>query len=79
MSGARLLVGSIVMAVVVPITIFLLLGLDTFAQLFTIAACTFLAWGVADLLARILEKPRLEDRTPRRALDEEFDRRSGGD
>ena len=35
-------------------------------QFFTVAATTFLAWGVADLLATILEKPRLKDRSPGR-------------
>jgi hypothetical protein len=75
-SGTRLIVGAIVMGVVVPLTIFLLLGLATFSQFFTIAACTFLSWGVADLLASILEKPRLRGRSPRHAIGEEFDRRS---
>lgn len=70
------MVGLIVMGVVVPVTIFLLLGLRTFPQFFTIAACTFLAWGVAELLAAILEKPRLRNRSPRQAMDEEFDRRT---
>ncbi len=64
MSGIRLVVGVIVMGVVVPITVFLLLGLSTLSQLFTIAACTFLAWGVADLLSSLLERPRLQDRSP---------------
>ena len=76
MTGPRLLVGTVVMGIAVPVIIFLLLGLDTLSQLFTIAACTFLSWGVADLLARILERPRLKGRTPARALGEEFDRRS---
>ena len=75
-SGPRLLVGLIVMGVVVPVTIFFLLGLETFSQFFTIAAATFLSWGVADLFARILEQPRLRDRTPRKAINEEFDRRA---
>jgi hypothetical protein len=44
--------------------------------LFTIAAATFLTWGVADLLAQILEKPRLKNRTPGAALREDFERRS---
>ena len=75
-SGTRLLVGLIVMGGIVPVTIFFLLGLETFGQFFTIAASTFLAWGLADLLARILERPRLRGRTPRQAIDEEFDRRA---
>ena len=75
-SGARLVVGTIVMGLVVPITIFFLLGLRSLTQLLTIAACTFLAWGVADLFARVLERPRLQDRSPKRAMEEEFDRRA---
>ena len=75
-SGIRLVVGLIVMGVVVPVTIFFLLGLQTLSQLFTIAATAFLSWGVAEVTATIFEKPRLRDRSARRALGEEFDRRS---
>ena len=75
-SGTRLIVGVVVMGVLVPLTIFFLLGLHTFSQLLTVAATTFLSWGVADLLARILERPRLRDRSPGRAFGEEFDRRT---
>lgn len=72
----RLLIGVIVMAFAVPITLFFLLGLHDLSQLLTIATVTFLAWGVADLLATILEKPRLKDRSPGKALKEDWDRRS---
>ena len=65
------------MGIICPVVIFLLLGLNTFSQLFTIAASTFLAWGVGDLLATILEKPRLKDRTPQGAFREDWKRRSG--
>jgi len=75
-SGKRLIVGAIVMGVAVPLTLFFLLHLQTLPQLFTIVAATFLAWGVADLLASILERPRLSDRTPGRAIREDWDRRS---
>lgn len=68
--------GLIVMGVIVPITLFFLLRLRTPSQFFTVAATTFLSWGVAELLAAILEKPRLRDRSPGGAIGEEFDRRS---
>ena len=45
-------------------------------QLFTMATVTLLAWGVADLLSMILEKPRLQGRSPGKALKEDWDRRS---
>ena len=76
MSGLRLLIGVIVMGIAIPITLFLLLGLHAWSDLFTIAAVTFLAWGVADLLATILEKPRLQGKSPGKALREDWDRRS---
>jgi hypothetical protein len=66
------------MGVLLPLVIFLLLGLTTFSQLFTIAASTFLAWGVGDLLATILEKPRLKGRTPGGAFREDWERRRPG-
>jgi hypothetical protein len=75
-SRVRILIGVIVMAVAVPVTIFLLLGLHTFAQLFIIAAVTFTSWGVADMLASILERPRLKGRSPSAALREDLERRS---
>jgi hypothetical protein len=77
-SGRRLIIGAILMGVITPVTIFFLLGLSTFSQFFTIAASTFLAWGVGDLLASILEKPRLENRSARGAIGQEWERRAGG-
>lgn len=74
-TGVRLIVGIIAMAVVLPLVLFFLLGLSTVSQFFTVAASTFLAWGAADLLARILERPRLRDRTPGGALREDWERR----
>ena len=63
------------MGVALPITLFLLLDLQTFSQFFTIAVCCLLAWGAADLLASILERPRLQDKTPGGAIREDWDRR----
>ena len=76
MSGIRLVVGIIVMGVAVPVTLFLLLRLHTISQFLTIVAVTFLSWGVADLISTILEKPRLKDRSPGRAIREDWERRS---
>jgi hypothetical protein len=75
MSGKRLLVGVIVMGVLVPLAIFYLLRLESPGQLFAIAATTFTAWGAADLFARILERPRLKDRSPGHAFREDLERR----
>lgn len=77
MSGRRLIIGAIGMGIILPLAIFLLLGLQTASQFFTIAASSFLAWGAADLLASILEKPRLTDRTPGGAIREDWERRAG--
>jgi hypothetical protein len=75
MTGRRLIVGVIVMGIGVPLTIFFLLGLHTLSQFFTVAATTFLAWGMADFLATILERPRLENRSPKMAIKEDLARR----
>ena len=75
MSGLRLLIGFIVMGIALPLTLFLLLGLHTVPQFLTIAAATFVTWGVADLLASILERPRLQNRTATGAFREDFERR----
>jgi hypothetical protein len=77
MSGRRLVIGAIGMGVVLPVALFFLLGLKTASELFTIAASCFLAWGAADLLASILERPRLTNRTPRGAFREDWERRAG--
>jgi hypothetical protein len=76
-SGPRLIVGFLVMGIAVPLTLCFLLDLRTPAKVLTIAATTFLTWGVADLLASILEKPRLKNRTPGKALREDLERRKG--
>jgi hypothetical protein len=74
-SGIRLVIGAIVMALAVPITLFLLLDLHTRGQFATIAVTTFCSWGVADLLSTILERPRLKGRSPGDALKEDWQRR----
>jgi len=76
-SGRRLIIGIILMGLILPLIIFLLLGLTTLSQFFTIAASTFLAWGVGDFLATILEQPRLKGRSPQGALREDWERRAG--
>lgn len=76
MSGIRLIVGVIVMGIAVPVALFLLLELHRIPQLLTIAAMTFLSWCVADVLATILSKPRLKDRSPGKAFKEDWERRS---
>jgi hypothetical protein len=75
-SGIRLVIGIIVMGIAVPVTLFLLLRLQTLSELLTIAAVTFLSWGFGDLVATIMERPRLKDRSPGRALREDWERRS---
>ena len=64
------------MGIAVPSSIFFLLGLSTVTEFFTVAATTFLSWGVADLFATILEKPRLKDRSPGAAIREDWERRT---
>ena len=76
MSGPRLIVGIIVMGIAVPLAIFFLLDLSTVTEFFTVAATTFLSWGVADLFATVLERPRLKDRSPGAAIREDWERRT---
>lgn len=76
MTGVRLVVGIVVMGIALPVALFLLLGLHKASELLTISAATFLTWGAADLLATILERPRLSDRSPGKALREDWERRS---
>ena len=64
------------MGIAVPLAIFFLLDLSTVTEFFTVAATTFLSWGVADLFATILEKPRLKDRSPGAAIREDWERRT---
>jgi hypothetical protein len=68
-------VGFIVMGVAVPLTLVLLLGLHTLSGFLTIAAVTLFSWGVADLLATILARPRLKGRSPGGAIREDWERR----
>jgi hypothetical protein len=74
-SGIRLVVGTFVMGIAVPLTLFFLLHLTTLPQLLTVATVTFLSWGIADLLSGILERPRLKDRSPAKAIREDLERR----
>ena len=76
MSRIRLVIGVVVMGVLLPVALFLLLNLSLPTQLFTVAASTFLSWGLVDFFAAILERPRLKDRSPQQALKEDWERRS---
>jgi len=69
-------VGIVVMGVAVPVILFFLLDLHTVSQLLSIATVTFLAWGVFDMLSTLLERPRLQDRSPGKAIREDWERRS---
>jgi hypothetical protein len=64
------------MGALLPATLFFLLHLKTLPQLFTVAAATFMSWGVAEVLAGILEKPRLKGRTATAAWREDIERRA---
>lgn len=64
------------MGIAVPSAIFFLLDLSKVTEFFTVAATTFLSWGVADLFATILEKPRLKGRSPGAAIREDWERRT---
>ena len=64
------------MGIAVPLAIFFLLDLSKVTEFFTVAGTTFLSWGVADLFATILEKPRLKDRSPGAAIREDWERRT---
>lgn len=70
MTGARLGTGAIAMGVIVPVLLFVLLDLSKPLELFILSATCFVGWGVADLVALILSKRRLVNRTPRQALSE---------
>ena len=58
------------MGIAVPLLLFYLFGHRTINQFLTISMVCFGAWGITDLLAAILERPRLKDRSPRTALRE---------
>ena len=65
------------MGLILPVILYLLLGQKGVSPLLTIAASTLLAWGVADVLSGILERPRLKDRSPSQALKHDWQNRSG--
>jgi hypothetical protein len=75
-SGKRLLIGAIVMGVLLPGTLFYLLALQTLSQFLTVASATFLAWGVSDLLANVMSRPRLQGKSAGQALRDDIQRRA---
>jgi hypothetical protein len=75
LSGVRLVIGVIIMGIILPVVLFFLLGLSTLSQLLTAAAASLLAWGAGDLLAGIMERPRLRGRSAREAIRDDLERR----
>lgn len=69
MTGTRLVTGTIAMGVVVPVLLFVLLDLSRPLELFILAMTCFVGWGIADLIATILSRKRLTDRSARDALE----------
>ncbi|MEO8032798.1 MAG: hypothetical protein ABI837_00055 [Acidobacteriota bacterium] len=63
------------MGLLLPAALFFLLDLHSPTQFFTLSAALFTAWGVADVVAAILEKPRLDGRSARQAIREDWERR----
>jgi len=68
MTGVRLLIGLIVMGVFLPLILLFLLDLRTLDEFVILSVSCFMTWGVADLVANILSRSRLEDRSPSGAL-----------
>ena len=64
------------MGIAIPITLFFLLELNSISQFLTIAAVTFVSWGLSDLLSTILERPRLKHRSPGQAIRQDWERRA---
>lgn len=75
MRGVRLATGFVIMGIAVPLTLFFLLGLNV-TQGIAVAATTFLSWCVTEVMASILERPRLQDRSPQQAFREDLGRRA---
>lgn len=66
------------MGVAVPATLFFLLSLESLSDYLTIAATCFFAWGIADLAANVIARPRLQERTAKQAIREWEQSRAGG-
>lgn len=62
MSGKRLIVGSIVMGVLAPVTIFFFLELRSLTLLAGLMATLFMGWCLTDFTATILSRSRHEGR-----------------
>lgn len=65
------------MGIGVPATLFFLLSLESVSDYLTIAATCFFAWGIADLAANVIARPRLQERTATQAIREWEQSRSG--
>jgi hypothetical protein len=70
MSGKRLFVGLIAMAIAAPAVSFYLLELTAPRQFFLIAVPSFFGWCIAEFVANILVRPRLQGRSPGAAFRE---------
>lgn len=70
MRGSRLIVGLFAMGVLIPAVIFYLLELTTIRQFGAIAIPSFFGWCIAEFVANVLARPRLENRSPSAALRE---------
>lgn len=68
MYGKRLVVGSVFMLTLVPLSIMFLLDQWSLRAWFVIAMTAFSGWGVGDLVALLLTRDRDSSRTARDLL-----------
>ena len=70
MKGPRLAVGIVVMGIVVPLSLWILLHLQSIGSVLIVAATCICGWAVAEVMASILERPRLKGSSPAAAIRE---------
>lgn len=58
------------MGVIVPVVIGWLIKLHDFGSYFAVATTCFFGWCIADFIANVMSRPRLENRTARGAIRE---------
>lgn len=70
MTGVRLWVGFLTMAVLVPAVILFFYKKLTFGDYAAVAIPCFFGWCIAEFVANVLSRPKIANRKPRDVLKE---------
>lgn len=68
MTGARLIIGLVTMGIAVPLVTLFFIQTYSLGAWLAVAIPSFFGWCIAEFMANVLARPRLDDCSPGKAI-----------